>query len=372
MIIPFIATWSGIAGEPTPIPPESSADNIYIQLESTEKGTPLKLQTPIIHFVPQPPQPDNINSQTDTGQKSGTPEKRPGYSTKNSGTSPDSEITTVSDAGNSDVVIPEIPTDVTVDLIGAIHIADPEYYDVLNDRFQEYDAVIFEMILPRSASKNSIVTDYSESSAHSPDSPLSLVTSIQIWMKNSLKYAFQIEKIRYDRPNMIHGDMDLETFQQMILETGDLTRIIYESAADSFLSQDPTYGWLAAVMFSKDRTTVLRRIMARELVKTFDQAALQEREDTLIHARNQIALRQLRQEIQEGKKKIAIFYGVAHLPNFAKSLELDFHLKQDRIQWLTAWRMTGHQETRRSSIPKKAAASSQTESVSQKDLKISE
>ncbi|RYD39810.1 MAG: hypothetical protein EOP85_15325, partial [Verrucomicrobiaceae bacterium] len=34
----------------------------------------------------------------------------------------------------------------TVDLIGAIHIADKEYYEALSARFEKYDVLLFEMI----------------------------------------------------------------------------------------------------------------------------------------------------------------------------------------------------------------------------------
>ena len=34
----------------------------------------------------------------------------------------------------------------SVDLIGAIHIADKAYYEKLGDRFKTYDALLFEMI----------------------------------------------------------------------------------------------------------------------------------------------------------------------------------------------------------------------------------
>jgi len=33
-----------------------------------------------------------------------------------------------------------------VDLISAIHIADPQYFDQLNEKFKEYDVVLFEMV----------------------------------------------------------------------------------------------------------------------------------------------------------------------------------------------------------------------------------
>ena len=36
--------------------------------------------------------------------------------------------------------------DVTVHLIGAVHIADKKYYEILNESFAKYDALLFEMV----------------------------------------------------------------------------------------------------------------------------------------------------------------------------------------------------------------------------------
>ena len=39
----------------------------------------------------------------------------------------------------------------TVQLIGAVHIADPSYYDGLNKTFAGYDALLYEMVKPKDA-----------------------------------------------------------------------------------------------------------------------------------------------------------------------------------------------------------------------------
>ena len=49
------------------------------------------------------------------------------------------------------------------------------------------------------------------------------------------------------------------------------------------------------------------------------------------------ALKVFQKELAKGKKKIGIFYGAAHMPDFEKRLREDFGLKRDSEQWLTAW-----------------------------------
>ncbi len=41
--------------------------------------------------------------------------------------------------------------DASVDLIGAIHLGDPEYYKQLNELFKKYDVLLFEAVMPEEA-----------------------------------------------------------------------------------------------------------------------------------------------------------------------------------------------------------------------------
>lgn len=45
----------------------------------------------------------------------------------------------------------------------------------------------------------------------------------------------------------------------------------------------------------------------------------------------------VKQEVAKGHKKIAIFYGAAHMPGFARRLTADFGLSPTKTTWLTAW-----------------------------------
>jgi hypothetical protein len=57
----------------------------------------------------------------------------------------------------------------------------------------------------------------------------------------------------------------------------------------------------------------------------------------LVVDRNKAALQVLKKEIAKGHKKIAIFYGAAHMPDFQKRLADDFGLRRDSEEWLQAW-----------------------------------
>ena len=57
----------------------------------------------------------------------------------------------------------------------------------------------------------------------------------------------------------------------------------------------------------------------------------------LIDDRNQAAMKVFQKELAKGHKKIAIFYGAAHMPDFEKRLVDDFGMKRKSVRWLTAW-----------------------------------
>ena len=57
----------------------------------------------------------------------------------------------------------------------------------------------------------------------------------------------------------------------------------------------------------------------------------------LVGDRNAAAMRVFQKEIAKGKKRIGIFYGGAHMPDFERRLVLDFGMKKSKVEWLNAW-----------------------------------
>jgi hypothetical protein len=60
----------------------------------------------------------------------------------------------------------------------------------------------------------------------------------------------------------------------------------------------------------------------------------------LVVDRNAAALKVLQKEIAQGNKKIAIFYGAAHMPDFEKHLVADFGMSKTKQVWVDAWDLT--------------------------------
>jgi len=78
---------------------------------------------------------------------------------------------------------------------------------------------------------------------------------------------------------------------------------------------------------------------------------------TLLTERNKKALEVLKQDIDDGQRRLAIFYGAGHMPDMAERLENEFSLKrQGDEQWLTAWNMASPPKKKAAKAEKKKSA----------------
>lgn len=233
-----------------------------------------------------------------------------------------------------------------VDLISAVHIGDKEYYAELNKRFTEYEVVLFELV----ASKEMMIEELSKDEKKNK----SALGAIQGGFGKLLKLDFQMEHIDYTAKNMVHADMDAETFFKRFQEDGGLLGIILKAYRQA-LNREEAAGEgkveekLVASLFAKDTSLALKRLVAEEMQSSLRQTELIFGDDSLIiDERNECCLKVLRKEIAAGKKRIAIFYGGAHNPAFSNSLQEEFGMssKVDRT-WVVAWDLTANRSARK-------------------------
>ena len=57
----------------------------------------------------------------------------------------------------------------------------------------------------------------------------------------------------------------------------------------------------------------------------------------LIDDRNTACMNVFDEQIQSGKRRIGIFYGAAHMPDFEQRLLTQYGLKRESVEWMTAW-----------------------------------
>lgn len=224
----------------------------------------------------------------------------------------------------------------TVDLVAAVHIGDKAYYERLNKLFESYDAVLYELVAPKDSKPTA-----------KEGKPTNVLSAIQVKLKDLLELDFQLFRIRYDVKNMVHADLSPEEFAKSMQDRGEsvfdlfIRLLVHAMTKETTPSDGMNEMQLLLGLFSKDRAVILKRVMAEEMQEMEGMVAVIEgpKGSTIIGERNKAALAVLGEQIKAGKKKIAIFYGAAHLPDMERRLGEDFDLVPIKVRWLTAWNM---------------------------------
>ncbi len=225
-----------------------------------------------------------------------------------------------------------------VDLIAAVHLADPDYYETLNLLFSGYDALLYELVAPEGTLPEPGASD---------DSILSL---FQQNLCRALDLAFQLDAIDYHAPNFVHADLTPTAFVQVMEERGEtlLSIILRVLTAQFAAMQEKKSGHLNhAALFSalrhEDSAARLKYLLAQEFEGIEAMfAGLEKGGDgkgsILVGERNKAAIAVLEREMAEGGKKIGIFYGAAHMPDMENRLG-DLGFKKIRHGWCPAWQI---------------------------------
>lgn len=231
---------------------------------------------------------------------------------------------------------PRTGGDFYVDLVGAVHVGDKQYYQNLNAMFKDYDVVLYELVAPEG-------TKIPKGGVESK----SLLSNIQVGMKNVLGLTFQMEEVDYTPKNFVHADFTPEEFSQSMKDKGESFFSMFFNLWRASVSQQLTgqsssndFDLLMALI-SSDRENALKEIMAQELVNSDGVLSALEGPEgsTLVAARNQKALKVLREQMMNKHQSYAIFYGAAHLPDFHERLVRDFDMVPVSEKWLDAWKI---------------------------------
>ncbi len=225
--------------------------------------------------------------------------------------------------------------DFSVDLVGAVHVADAKYFRELNELFRQYDVLLYELVAPEEAN---VPTD--GKSSHP-------VGKMQMGLKSMLKLDFQLERIDYTKDNFVHADMTPDEFSRAMADRGEsflqmMLRMLGRAMATQSSAQGSSSdAQLLLAFFSPRRSLYLKRIMSEQFEDLEGAMNAIEGPDgsTLISERNKKALSVLRRQLATGKKRVGIFYGAGHMPDMASRLEAEFDLHADGQRWLTAWDM---------------------------------
>lgn len=238
--------------------------------------------------------------------------------------------------------------DLEVDLVGAIHFGDIEYYQTLSRHFENYDVVLYEMVymnksqepdrkfhfqgeyLPGSRSllnqstvnlfpdyfsalrsttnHGNYIVYYGELKKNSKDAqnlPLYWFGKAQNWIGQNLKLASQTEYIDYSRKNMYHADIDAETLTRRFVENGDLNDLVLRVVIECFLAPSKASEISGiGILFARNKRLALKRTVAESLLTAFIDDINESSENVIIAERNKIALKSfdaVLRQIKNGK-----------------------------------------------------------------------
>jgi len=227
---------------------------------------------------------------------------------------------------------------VEVDLVGAVHLGGKAYYDTLDRVFRGYDAVLYELVAPDNAR------------VPKPGrKPAGAIGSAQQGLTKMLGLRFQLEEIDYGARNFVHADLSPKEFEAAMAKRGEswwsmFLKLMKEGTARAERDarkggSDVGFGDLFGLLFGSDREVRLRRIMAEQFtdMEVLTAAFGGEEGSSLITDRNSAALDVLRDQIGRGRRRIAIFYGAAHMDDFDERLRQDFGMEPFETDWLEAW-----------------------------------
>ena len=228
---------------------------------------------------------------------------------------------------------------IQVDLIGVVHIGERDYYEQLNELFKKYDSVLYELVAPEGT-----VIPKGGGREESGGS-MNPIAALQMGMKNALGLDFQLEHIDYEAKNFKHADMSPEEFMESMTNNDEsFTKMAFKAIGQSMAqsSRGTTSNLdLLRIAFAKDKEIQARRLFAKQMMDMEGGLAMFEGRDgsTIINHRNGKAFEVMEDEIESGKRKIAIFYGAGHLPDMERRLTSDFKMKRGGQFWLNAWKL---------------------------------
>lgn len=223
-----------------------------------------------------------------------------------------------------------------VDLVGAVHIGDPSYYAELNDRFRDYDVLLYELVAPTGGV-----------SGNRLEKRKGILSSTQIGMTRMLDLSFQLDEINYDAANFVHADLSPEELRASMEERGESLYVYFwriffatmnEYAKDPLGLRDME---LLSGMLAADQENSFKVMIAYEMTNldSVEDILGDDSSNAVIGARNQRAVDVLRQEIEAGATRIGIFYGVAHMPDLEERLLDQLDMTWDRTDWVDAWQL---------------------------------
>ncbi len=234
---------------------------------------------------------------------------------------------------------------VLVDLIGAVHIGESDYYKQLNFQFDQYESLLYELVAP----EGTRVPAKGEQQSRSTN-PISFLQSSA---QSMLGLESQLEMVDYQKDNFVHADLSPADLQEKMAERGENTLTLGLSAiADMLREQNRNRKNAEQAELSSLKSESLfevignplkmKLMMAEQFASSgaLDAGLGPKLNQLIVTDRNIAAMKVLQREIVKGKTKLGLFYGAAHMPDFEKRLFDELGLEKSEHVWVDAWDLT--------------------------------
>ena len=254
--------------------------------------------------------------------------------------------------------------DVQLELVGAVHVADPDYYKTLTKIFSGYEELLFELVDGQKM-KHDLEGEPATAKPKAPHAPLKqgefppdddeaapakerspafkIIGAMMHGFGNYFHLQYQTDGIDYHTKNFVHADVSMDEFVQLQADKGesfiDLMRKAIEAQLEIGTDRNAEPKGSQLLLALLGDSSGLKVAMARQLSSAGDVVTEMEKHDggtVIITERNRKALSVFDREVAAGRRNLGIFYGAAHLSEMEKELEKKgYHRTGER--WLTAW-----------------------------------
>lgn len=249
-----------------------------------------------------------------------------------------------------------LKTGARVTLYAAVHIADPEFYSVMQKAFEKYDAVLMEGIGGNEKygfEKSGRIPRLSHLFTQTGKEKASLdeIHDLYESMATGLGLKGQMNEMNYREKNFVYPDMNYEELEKHL----DAAGVDYLLPEEQFIR--PIIPLIQSLVGSgqanQRKSSVMRNIVKNTMAEMIlrmdmdvalsgeDEASVKRREyfRVILIERNQKVLDSIKELLAAGKKDIAVFYGAMHLPGIEAGLEKDFGARETGKTWINAWKL---------------------------------
>jgi hypothetical protein len=227
----------------------------------------------------------------------------------------------------------------TVELIGAIHLADRRYFEFLNKHFTGFDVLLFEMVGGEKLGGEVKAEIEAEPEEADGENALGGLRHIYSSMEKALGLVGQATVIDYSAKNFVHADLTLKEFEVLQKERGEsLVGFMIEMGLKAERpKRDPNSIRLMRGIL-EGKSDLVKLEMMQTMSEGDEQIDSLAGENVIISDRNARCMEVMDKELAAGHDKIGIFYGAAHFPDMHRRME-ERGFKKVSTKWLTAWQV---------------------------------